>query len=258
MSSKNPSQSARRAVRLGPWIAAGSLLGLQLTACAALRDFARPSSSQETAESTAAAEADRAHARAEAAHIRELESEVERLRADLIEAEESLVAIESGLLGVRGRADAVSELAETRIEIARAARKAPWSLERIAEAKQKLAEAESQFQSGHTGSAVFFASRAQRIAEGLIDEAQRVADTPGASFVHGRRVNLRAGPSAEHEVLAVLVDSTPVFRERRDGEWSMVRTTTGMVGWIHVSLIREHASRSSQTQTQSLPASLAR
>jgi SH3-like domain-containing protein len=115
-----------------------------------------------------------------------------------------------------------------------------------------------QFQSDHSGSAVFFASRARRIADGLNDEARRVANTPGVGFIHGARVNLRAGPSKQHEVLTVLDGPTPVFRERRDGNWLLVRTSAGMVGWIHVSLLRDNASRSSQTQTQSLPASLAR
>jgi hypothetical protein len=256
--SENPSQPETCVARLRRWIAAGSLLSLLLAACTAFQGCALPVPAPELRECVAAAEVTEIYARADDAHTSELEIEVKRLRADLHEAEESMIAIESGLLGVQGRADAVSALAETRIEIARAARHAPWSVERIEEARQKLAEAERQFQAGHTASAVFFASRARRIADGLNDEARRVAKTPGAGFIKGRRVNLRAGPSTQHEVLAVLVGSTPVFRERADGDWLMVRTTTGMIGWIHVSLLRENAPRSSQTQTQSLPASLAR
>ena len=250
---ENPSQCEALASRLRPWIAAGALLSLQLTSCAA---FQAPA--PELCESVEAAEVTEIYARADDTRTRQLEIEVKRLRADLQEAEESLIAIESGLLGTQGRADAVSALAETRIEIARAERNAPWSVERIEEARQKLAEAERQFQTGHTGSAVFFASRARRIANGVNDEARRVANTPGTGFIKGNRVNLRAGPSTQHEILAVLVGSTPVFRERTDGDWLMVRTTTGVVGWIHFSLLRENASRSSPTQTQSLPASLAR
>jgi hypothetical protein len=251
-------QPEARAARPRLWIAAGALLSLQLTACAAFQGFAFPAPAPEPRECGVATEVTEIYARADDARTSQLKLEVKRLRADLYEAEESLIAIESGLLGVQGRADAVSALAETRIEIARAARNAPWSVERIEEAQQKLAEAERQFQAGHTGSAVFFVSRARRIADGLNDEARRVANTPGAGFIHASRVNLRAGPSTQHEVLAVLLSSTPVFREHTDGEWLMVRTTTGVVGWIHVSLVHDNASRSSQTQTQSLPASLAR
>jgi hypothetical protein len=257
LDSENPTQPGTCATRLRPWIAAAALLSLQLTACAAFQGIAVVPA-PELRETVAAVEVTEIYARADDTRSLLLELEVKRLRADLHEAEESLIAIESGLLGVQGRADAVSALAETRIEIARAARHAPWSIERIEEARQKLAEAERQFQAGHTGSAVFFASRAQRIADGLNDEARRVANTPSATFTHAYRVNLRAGPSTQHEVLAVLVSSTPVFREHSDGDWLMVRTTTGVVGWIHASLVREDASRSSQTQTQSLPASLAR
>jgi hypothetical protein len=188
----------------------------------------------------------------------QLELEIERLRADLREAEGAMIAIESGLRGAHGRADAVSALAESRIAVERASREVPWRGKRVVEAQQKLEEAERQFQAGHTGSAVFFASRARRIAEALIDEAKRVANTPGTRFVNGRRVNLRAGPSKEDRVLLVLVGSTPVFPEREHGEWVLVLTPSGQVGWIHGSLLRDGWSASSEATTQSLPASLAR
>jgi hypothetical protein len=184
--------------------------------------------------------------------------EVERLRADLREAEETMVAIESGLRGVQGRADAVSALAESRIAVERASRNVPWHRERVVEAQQKLEEAEQQFQAGHTGSAVFFASRARRIAAALNEEAQRVANTPGTRFVHGERVNLRAGPSTEERILHVLVGSTPVFPERESGEWVLVLTPWDQKGWVHRSLLRDRPSSSSATTMQSLPASLAR
>jgi hypothetical protein len=188
----------------------------------------------------------------------QLELEVERLRADLREAEEAMVAIESGLRDVHGRADAVSALAESRIAVERAARSVPWRGERVLEAKKKLEEAERQYQAGHSGSAIFFASRARRIARALNAEAKRVANTPGTHFINGRRVNLRAGPSREDRILHILVEATPVFPERRDGEWWLVRTTSGLAGWVHDSLLREDWSASSDTTTQSLPASFAR
>jgi hypothetical protein len=224
--------------------------------CAASLDRFISQSPQRSPNTKAAAEI-AVYARADDDRTIQLEVEVERLREDLREAEESLVAIESGLRGHHGRADAVSALAESRIEVERAARRAPWSVERVAESRQKLGEAERQFQAGHNGSAVFFASRARRIAKGLNDEARRVAATAGLSFVRGRRVNLRAGPSTDEKVRRVLVGSTPVVAERRDGEWRLVRTIDGTAGWIHESLLRLSSSPSSQTKTQSLPASFA-
>ncbi len=188
----------------------------------------------------------------------QLELEVERLRADLREAEEAMVAIESGLRGVQGRADAVSTLAESRIAVERASRNVPWRSKRVMEAQQKIEEAERQFQAGHTGSAVFFASRARRIAAALNAEAKRVASTPGTRFIDGRRVNLRAGPSTENPVLHVLVGGTPVFPEREDGGWVLVLTPSGQLGWVHDSLLRDDWVSSSDTTTQSFPASLAR
>jgi SH3-like domain-containing protein len=70
--------------------------------------------------------------------------------------------------------------------------------------------------------------------------------------VIGRRVNLRAGPSTDDRVLRVLVARTPVLPERRRGDWTLVLTPAGQIGWVHDSLLSP-----SQT-TQSLPASLAR
>ena len=126
------------------------------------------------------------------------------------------------------------------------------------EARQKLEEAERQFQAGHTGSAVFFASRARRIAVALNKEARSVANTPGARFINGQRVNLRAGSSTEDRVLHILVGGTPVFPDREDGEWVFVLTPSGQVGWVHASLLRDDPFSSSHTTTQSFPASLAR
>jgi hypothetical protein len=175
---------------------------------------------------------------AQEARVRHLEEEVARLRADLDQAEQAMIAIESGLRGVHGRADAVSQLAEARIVVERAAKAAPWRRAALAEARGKLDEADRQFQAGHSGSAVFFASRARRSAESLLAEARQVAREPELRFVAGRRVNLRSGPSLDAEVLQVLERDTPVFPERDAGEWMLVRTANGPAGWIHAGLLR--------------------
>ena len=132
----------------------------------------------------------------------------------------------------------MSQLAGARIQVGRAAQRAPWRDDAIAEARGKLDEAGRQLDAGHTGSAIFFVSRASRIASTLLAEADRVGRSAGRRFVKGDRVNLRAEPSAESEVLAVLAGQLPVFPESTFGEWSLVRTASGQVGWIHASLLR--------------------
>jgi uncharacterized protein YgiM (DUF1202 family) len=174
---------------------------------------------------------------AESERVRVLEREVARLRADLREAEAAMVAIESGLRGAQTRADAVSALAEARIAVERAQAAAPWRRAELAEVSSKLEEAERQFQAGNVGSAVFFASRAQRIADTLREEAQRVAGARGRRVVKAPRVNLRAGPSTEAAVLGVVREATPVLPQRSEGEWVLVRTPDGSAGWIHASLL---------------------
>lgn len=176
---------------------------------------------------------------AQETRVQYLEREVSRLSADLRHAEEAMVAIESGLRGGHSRADAVSELAESRIALERARRAAPWRSARIREAQSKLEEAERQFQNGHSGSAIFFSSRARRIAETLQEEAARVARAGNARFVDRPSVNLRSGPSTDEPVVLVLESDTPVFAERDQGEWVLVRTTEGPVGWIYSSLLRQ-------------------
>jgi hypothetical protein len=247
---KDTCGSRRRSALAG--IAAGLAPCLIFSACAALDP---ESSRTEAGESENVAEI---YERAGVDQTTQLELEVERLRADLREAEEAMVAIESGLRGLHSRADAVSTLAESRIAVERASRNVPWRRERILEARQKLEEAERQFQAGHTGSAVFFASRARRIAAALNEEAKRVANTPGTRFINSQRVNLRAGPSTEDRILHVLLGSTPVFPEREDGEWVLVLTPSGQEGWVHRSLLSDRWSSSSEATTQSFPAALAR
>jgi SH3-like domain-containing protein len=114
----------------------------------------------------------------------------------------------------------------------------PWRPDIVAEALQKLDEAERELKADHRGTAFFFASRAHRIAETLDAERQRVATAEGTRFVRPLRVNLRSGPSTEHPVLDVLDRETPVFSERLEGEWLLVRTLAGQVGWIHGDLLR--------------------
>ena len=57
-------------------------------------------------------------------------------------------------------------------------------------------------------------------------------------FIRGERVNLRAGPSLDEEILAVLKHGTPVFPELIDSDWVLVRTTAGPLGWVHAGLLR--------------------
>lgn len=119
----------------------------------------------------------------------------------------------------------------------RASRRAPWRIDRLEEARAKLGEAETQLAAGRTGSAVFFASRAQRSADTLLGEARRIEGDPTVRFVAGRRVNLRAGPSTDDGVIRVLTRATPVFPEREQGDWVLVRTLSGGAGWIYGPLL---------------------
>lgn len=175
--------------------------------------------------------------RADADRVRILEIEVERLRADLLAAEETLLAVESGMRGAQGPAKAVSALAEARIEVEHAARRAPWRVAEAAEARAKLAEAERQLAAQHVDSTIFFVSRARRIAASLAAEAVRVKSDPGAAFVRGDRVNLRSAPSQDSKVIATLAARLPVFVEANEGDWSLVRTATGHVGFVFSRLL---------------------
>ncbi len=175
--------------------------------------------------------------RAELERADYLAREVERLKAELRRAEKAMISSESGLRGDRSRADAVSTLAEARIAVGRASRNAPWRHAEVEEARAKLEEAERQVQADHFGSAVFFAGRAARIAETLNEEASKARRERHARAILGPRVNLRAGPSTTTPVLEVLIAATPVFPERTDGEWVLVRTPSGRIGWVHGSLL---------------------
>jgi len=176
--------------------------------------------------------------RAELERSEFFEREVERLRADLRQAEESIVAMESGLRGSQSRADAVSSVAEARIALDRVRRQVPWRTAEVQEARTKLAEAQRQLDGDHAASALFFASRAQRITDSLLAEARQVAQWSDRRWTRGDRVNLRAGPSQQHRVVDVLVQETPVFPERAHEDWRLVRTPSGQVGWVHASLLR--------------------
>jgi Spy/CpxP family protein refolding chaperone len=176
--------------------------------------------------------------RAESERVSRLEREVEHLRADLSEAEQELVAAESGLRGSRSRADAISALAEARIQVERATKRAPWRAPLLKEAEEKLDEAERLVEAESFGSAIFFAARAGRIARNTLEEARMAESESGARHINGSRVNLRDGPSTQDAVLTVLLFGAPVFPERESDDWILLRTVDGSVGWVHGSLIR--------------------
>ncbi len=176
--------------------------------------------------------------RADQDRVEYLEREIEVLRADLEQAEEAMIAIESGMRDTHTRADAVSAVAEARLAVEKGCNRAPWRTASCDRARAKLDEAEQQVREGRLGTAVFFASRARRIGDDALSEGSRVARSDATLFVRSSRVNLRAGPSVDSKVLTVLGGATPVFEERRDGEWVLVRTHSGLVGWIYGSLLR--------------------
>jgi hypothetical protein len=214
-----------------------ALLGL-LAACA----HAPPPPPPEPAPATPVADAG-VYRRADADRLKLLELEIERLRADLRAAEETLLEVESGLRGAQTRAQAVSRLAEARIAIDRAAERAPWRADAVAEARHELDEADRQLAAGHVSTAVFMVSRAARIAQTLLAESALVAEVDSTRYVRAARVNLRSEPTVDAAVVSVLPKELPVFPEAESGEWLLVRTVTGKVGWVHGPLLRERSTR---------------
>jgi hypothetical protein len=210
------------------------MLALGLASCTGLNPNLAAEPAQESAPRCSPTVKDRAATE----NLSHLKFEVKRLREDLQEAESSILAMESGMRGQRSRADSVSAVAEARISVERVSQTVPWRPDIVAEALQKLDEAEHELRADHRSTAFFFASRARRIAETLDAERQRVATTEGTRFVRPLRANLRSGPSTKHPVLEVLGRETPVFSEQPEGEWMLVRTLAGQVGWIHGDLLR--------------------
>lgn len=232
---QRPSHACTYRPRRRGVLAGGLLACFALSGCASLDSLGIPGLPGQKARELASQDA-QTYRQAQAERIQSLERDVARLSSDLAKAETAMVAIESGLRGAQTRADAVSALAEARISVERARTSTPWRGAEIAEVTNKLEEAERQFQAGNPGSAVFFASRAQRVADSLRDEANRVANQ-GGRIVTAPRANLRAGPSTTDPVLAVLSEATPVLPQRSEGEWVLVRTPDGVAGWVHASLL---------------------
>ena len=175
--------------------------------------------------------------RAERERVQALEREVERLKMDLVRAEDALIGVESRLRSGHSRANAVSSLAEAQMQLNKAAKVAPWRSEIIGVARDKLDIAQKHIDNEYFGAAVFFVYRANRIVEELTYEANIVDQTSQVMFVNRPRVNLRAGPSTGDEILTILAQGTPVVREKKIDEWFLVRTLTGIVGWVHHELV---------------------
>ena len=170
--------------------------------------------------------------------ITELESRVERLRYDLDLAEGTLISAESGLQAGLGRADAIARLAETQILYRHVADLNPKRQDLLEEAKTKLEQADRHFGDSNFSAAVFFARRGEHILNSVKEEADRLSSADNAYVVGAELVNLRAAPSTNDEILSTLERDTPIFREESSGDWLLVRTAGGRVGWIRGDLVR--------------------
>jgi len=190
---------------------------------------------------------------AETERATQLVQEIYRLQADLKTAEAALVEAESGLAGTHTRADAISSVAETRIQIERAASRAPWRTEQVAEARAKLAEAERQVEEDRFGAALFLVYRARRVAESILEEANLVQRGGDVRLIAAPRVNLRTGPSTTEAILSVLTFGTPVFPQASEEDWVLVQVSGGPVGWIHRRLIGSRFSTESQSPAAKRP-----
>ena len=71
------------------------------------------------------------------------------------------------------------------------------------------------------------------MADSLIREANGAVRAKNTLWVNAPRLNVRDGPSTDNRVLAVLPRNAPVFEEKVDGNWALVRTPSGVLGWVY-------------------------
>ncbi len=178
-----------------------------------------------------------------------LTQENAKLQADLEAAEAALVEAELRLSGSHTRADAVSTLAMTRIQVERAMSLAPWRADEIKVARTKLDEAARQVEENRFGAALFFVSRARRVAESILAET----DDGEVGLIGVQRVNLRAGPSTRESILSVLSFGTQVLLQGVEGEWVLVQVSEGPVGWIHRRFVNTQSSTRNEGPAAPLP-----
>lgn len=215
-------------------------LALALLGCAACTTLGESASRRARAETVACTEQaalQEAEQRASSARIEQLEAEIGRLQSDLAQAQQVIVAAESQLSGAHTRALAVRSVAEARSELESAAARAPWKRAEVEQAGQLLAEADQHLLAGHFGAAILQASRAERVASAITEAFVEVRSTRGALQVAVARVNLRADPSTEGEVIDSLVRGTPVLPERSEADWALVRTPQNRLGWVYLPLL---------------------
>lgn len=175
--------------------------------------------------------------KADTKRIEQLEREIARLQAELARAEDTLVAVESGLQSGYTRADAVSSMVEAQIQLEKTAARSPWHVDMINKAQDKLKSAQSHIDAGRFGAGLFFVYRVNSIVNVINDETKVIRTSPSLLFVSKKRANLRDGPSTNYKVITTLTQDTPLFREDRSEGWVLVRTHSGMVGWIHAGLL---------------------
>lgn len=181
---------------------------------------------------------EQAERKASVARIAQLEGQIERLQSDLAQAEKALITAESSLTGAHTRAQAVRAIAEARTQVENAQRAAPWREAEAGDARSKVEEADRHLRAERFGASILLASRAKRIARGLEAEAHAVRTGRQAKQIGARPVRLRARASSKSKLIETLAPRTPVFPEKAHGQWVLVRSLSGKVGWVPSSALQ--------------------
>lgn len=189
------------------------------------------------AERSAAAEQARHCSAAESADLQRayrermllLETLMDRQRLEYRALSDEVKTLEATFGIGMSRAEAVTYLAEAEILLRRARDDARIDRLRLDSAQDKLADAKSHLDRGNIGAAVFVAHLARRLARVPLADSR---DTDEVLRVRSERANLRAGPTLDSRIVAVLDKDAQVYKTAQLGKWILGYTSNWHVGWI--------------------------
>ena len=176
------------------------------------------------------------------ARLRRLEDENRRLedrlaaqQRDLEVTEMELIRTKARLKGIETKAEASSAIAEARILLRRVEGKGAL----YTSGTQSLSKAEQQLREENYGAAIFFALKAQDLANRAHedgDSRRPPATLPQHVVVKVNRANIRKGAEVKQPVLATAPRGTVLAVQRAQGEWLLV-TYGSITGWVSRSVV---------------------
>jgi hypothetical protein len=168
-----------------------------------------------------------------------LNEDIDQIKLELRRVEQQFITFEKRLQVKETKASAVAAIAEAQLlfEKLRNDKAHPLDSITIDEVTTRLEMSDEMVRKAKYAAAVYYSKRAMRAMNQADRRRNMVLAEGDTRIITVSVANLRKGPGSDYTVIAKLSYGTIILQTDVNDEWSKVRTQSGVIGWVHSSLI---------------------